>query len=273
MKMDFFSELPEGCGSVILSLLSPRDVCRSSAISKGFKSVADSDAVWDRFLPSDHREIVSRSVSPVPFSSKKQLYFRLADSPILLDGGKLSFALDKASGKKCFMLGARELTITWGSSPQYWKWMSLPQSTFSEVARLLAVCWFDITGKIEARLLSPKITYVAYLVFEMREVNYGFNSLPINASVRFVGEKGDKEEDEITNIIFLKPQQSGPEMSAARGLHPQKRMDNWMEIELGEFFNGRDSGEVEMRLMEVKRGNWKGGIVIEGIELRPKCVS
>lgn len=87
--MDFFSELPEGCVSDILSLSSPRDVCRSSAISKGFKSVADSDAVWDRFLPSDHREIVSRSVTPVPFSSKKQLYFCLADSPILLDGGKL----------------------------------------------------------------------------------------------------------------------------------------------------------------------------------------
>lgn len=272
--MDFFSELPEGCVSDILSLSSPRDVCRSSAISKGFKSVADSDAVWDRFLPSDHREIVSRSVTPVPFSSKKQLYFFLADSPILLDGGKLSFDLDKASGKKCFMLGARELTIIWGSSPEYWEWMSLPRSRFSEVACLLAVCWFEIKGKIDARLLSPKITYVAYLVFKMvRQINYGFNSLPINASVRFVGGKGDKEEDEITNIIFLKPQQSGPEMSATRGLHRKKRMDYWMEIELGEFFNGRGSGEVEMRLMEVERGNWKGGIIIEGIELRPKCVS
>lgn len=145
---------------------------------------------------------------------------------------------------------------------------------FSEVARLLQVCWFDIKGKIEARLLSPNITYVAYLVFKMMgQRNYGFDSLPVNASVRFVGEKGDKEEDEITNIIFLKPQQSGPERSAARGLHPQKRMDDWMEIELGEFFNGRDSGEVEMRLMEVERGNWKKGIIIEGIELRPKCVS
>ncbi|KAG5560579.1 hypothetical protein RHGRI_003785 [Rhododendron griersonianum] len=87
--MDFSSALPEGIVSDILSLTSPRDASRSSAISKGFKSVADSDAVWDRFLPSDHAAILSRSVSPVPSSTKKQLYTRLADCPILLDGGKL----------------------------------------------------------------------------------------------------------------------------------------------------------------------------------------
>lgn len=38
------------------------------------------------------------------------------------------FTSDKASGKKGFMLGARELPIIWGSSPKYWEWISLPQS-------------------------------------------------------------------------------------------------------------------------------------------------
>ena len=89
--MDYFSTLPEGCILDILSLTSPRDACRSSVISKEFKSVADSDALWDRFLPSDHREILSRAVAepPVVFSTKKQLYFRLAHSHILIDGGNL----------------------------------------------------------------------------------------------------------------------------------------------------------------------------------------
>ncbi|KAL7219928.1 hypothetical protein ACSBR2_012898 [Camellia fascicularis] len=89
-EMDYMSSLPEGLVSDILVYLkSPRDVCRSSAISWGFKSAADSDAVWDRYLPSDYREIISRSVSLLDISSKKHLYFLLADSSLLLDGGKL----------------------------------------------------------------------------------------------------------------------------------------------------------------------------------------
>lgn len=87
---DCFPALPESLVIIeILSRTSPRDVCRFSAISRGFKSVADSDNVWDRFLPSDHRKIISRSVYPVAFSTKKQLYFLLADGFVLLDGGKL----------------------------------------------------------------------------------------------------------------------------------------------------------------------------------------
>ncbi|KAI8537977.1 hypothetical protein RHMOL_Rhmol09G0065100 [Rhododendron molle] len=88
--MDNFSVLPEGCISQILSMTSPRDACRSSAIPSGFGAAANSDSVWEKFLPSDHRQIISRSVSPVVFfSTKKQLYFSLCDSPLLLGGGKL----------------------------------------------------------------------------------------------------------------------------------------------------------------------------------------
>ncbi|GFY82593.1 phloem protein 2-B10 [Actinidia rufa] len=223
--MDYFSTLPEGCVSDILSLTSPPDACRSSAISKGFKSVADSDAVWDRFLPSDHQAIISRAESPVVFSTKKQLFSRLAHSHILIDGGKLvtpisspfstymhtyilSFALDKKSGKKCYMIGARALSIIWGSSPQYWKWMSLPhQSRFLEVANLRDVCWLDIRGKLETRFLSPKTAYISYLVFKVAEQEYGLENLPAKAWVRVVGERAgdeDWDEDETTISVYLK---------------------------------------------------------------------
>ncbi|KAG5531267.1 hypothetical protein RHGRI_026022 [Rhododendron griersonianum] len=87
--MDNFYVLPEGCISQILSLTSPRDACRSSAISSLFKAAADSDGAWEKFLPSDYRQIMSRSVSPVAFPTKKHLYLSLCDSPLLLDGGKL----------------------------------------------------------------------------------------------------------------------------------------------------------------------------------------
>ncbi|KAI3704257.1 hypothetical protein L1987_74473 [Smallanthus sonchifolius] len=83
------SVLSEGCVSDILSNTSPRDACRAASISKEFNLAADSDAVWDRFLPPDHREVIARAVSPVVFDSKKQLYHRLSESYILLGRGYL----------------------------------------------------------------------------------------------------------------------------------------------------------------------------------------
>ncbi|KAL7219919.1 hypothetical protein ACSBR2_012891 [Camellia fascicularis] len=59
---------------ILVYLKSPRNVCRSLAISWGFKSAADADAVWDRYLLFDYREIISRFVSPLDFFSKKHLY-------------------------------------------------------------------------------------------------------------------------------------------------------------------------------------------------------
>jgi hypothetical protein len=43
-----------------------------------------------------------------------------------------------------------------------------------------------------------------------------------------------------------------------------------LEIELGEFFSGENDEEVKMSLMEVKGHHLKGGLIIEGIEIRPK---
>ncbi|KAG5560580.1 hypothetical protein RHGRI_003786 [Rhododendron griersonianum] len=58
-EMDFLSALPECLLTAILSRLSPRDVCCSAATGKELRSVAESDATWERFLPSDQEEIKS----------------------------------------------------------------------------------------------------------------------------------------------------------------------------------------------------------------------
>lgn len=41
-----------------------------------------------------------------------------------------SFSLDKVSGKKCYMLSARDLIIVWGDNPTYWRWTSEHNSRF-----------------------------------------------------------------------------------------------------------------------------------------------
>ncbi|KAK6791868.1 hypothetical protein RDI58_010949 [Solanum bulbocastanum] len=81
--------LPEGCMSKILSRTSLKDAARSSAVSLIFLSTAESDNIWETFVPSDYQQANSRSGSFMVFPSKKQLYFSLCDSSILLDGGKL----------------------------------------------------------------------------------------------------------------------------------------------------------------------------------------
>lgn len=255
--------LPEECMAHVLWLTSPKDACRSALVSSAFRSAAQSETLWERFLPHDYRQIISRSVSPVvPFSSKRELYFRLCDNPIFLDDGNLSFSLDKLSGKKCWMLGARLLDITWGDTPQYWEWNSLPESRFSEVAELILVWWLEIKGYIDTKILSPRTTYAAYLVYQLsEESNWGFHEeMPI--TVRVVNEQNQVVADE-HDVFLVDPPQDVPPQAQSRG-------DGWMEIELGQVFNQPDNATFEFRLRETESGVPKGGLIVEGIELRPK---
>ncbi|KAL6190299.1 hypothetical protein ACLB2K_036697 [Fragaria x ananassa] len=104
----------------------------------------------------------------------------------ILDMGQ-SFSLDKWSGKKCYMVPARDLVIGWADTPNYWKWISLPDSRFEEVAELVSVCWLEIRGKIDTRLLSPSTMYKAYLVFKSTAATYGFDYQPAEVSVGLIG--------------------------------------------------------------------------------------
>ncbi|KAI3915626.1 hypothetical protein MKX01_015451 [Papaver californicum] len=311
MKSDF-NNLPEGCISSILSLTSARDACRSCLVSSAFKSAAESDALWDVFLPKDYKEIIARcssssssptdsSSSGINFSSKKELYYRLCNEPLLIDGGRKSFALEKWSGKKCFMLGAKELFIIWGNTPKYWRWREYPGSRFAEVAELLAVCWLEFSGKVETRLLSPKTLYAAYLVLKFVEGAYGFDHPPAESIVKVVGGAGGSSSGASgERSVYLDPDGSrrrqlqvaphriglirrrfghilrpAPSMSRWEGQFPQERNDGWMEIEMGHFYNDgeedSEGSEVQMSLREIKGGHWKSGLIIQGIEIRPKA--
>ncbi|XP_078152573.1 F-box protein PP2-B3-like [Carex rostrata] len=126
------NRLPEECISHAISLTTPPDACISSVVSHAFRSAADSDATWQCFLSSDYSSFLSQSVDPVDYASKKELYFRLCDHPLLIDGGLMSFGLDKSSGAKCFMISARALTIIWSTDPSYWKWITLLDSRYSQ---------------------------------------------------------------------------------------------------------------------------------------------
>ncbi|KAM7488528.1 hypothetical protein LguiB_026012 [Lonicera macranthoides] len=260
--MGWFGELPEDCISKIISRTSPRDACRASSISWGFKSAVDSDGVWEQFLPSDCLEILSEMAVPVVFSTKKELYFHLSDSHVLLDGGKMSLSVGKESGKKCYMVGARQLAIALGDDPRSWARTSSPHSRFLEVAELLNVTYLEIRGKLQTKLLSQKTTYVVYFVFKFASETYGRELA--NTSIRYLNKR--------KNITYKEANTVAPQIqicgSGFRRLQ-SRRKDGWMEYEAGAFFNDcGDDGDVEMWFTSNQFR--KPGLIVEGIEFRPK---
>ncbi|KAF5206045.1 F-box protein pp2-b15 [Thalictrum thalictroides] len=279
--MTFYS-LPEECISTILALTTPLDVCRCLLISSSVRSSADSNIAWEKFLPTDYQNIMLTSVPPIhDFSSKKELYFRLCDS-ILIDQGKKNFWLERSTGKKCYMLSARELYIPWGHDLMHWSWKSIPQSRFAEAVELRTISWLEIMGKINAGMLSSKTTYIAYLVFKIADRAYGLDSIPSETLVQvgnqaacagttYLGHQNSQKQ-KLEQLYFSNRMQVlKSRVKEGNAKVPKDRKDGWMEIELGEFFidNG-DEGEVKMSLMEIKGSHLKGGLIVEGIEVRPK---
>ncbi|RWW33230.1 hypothetical protein GW17_00002052 [Ensete ventricosum] len=51
---------------------------------------------------------------------------------------------------------------------------------------------------------------------------------------------------------------------------PRTRDDGWMEIEMGEFLNDDYEQSVRFRFRQVTEMNWKWGLIVQGVEFRPK---
>ncbi|PHT62480.1 hypothetical protein T459_33697 [Capsicum annuum] len=276
--------LPEDCMVQILSFTSPHDACQLSLISTMVRDAAVSDLLWEKFLPSDYREIIERLVLPIVFASKKELFLKFF-SPLLIDGGSKSFSIDRATSKKCYMLSARELSITWSTNPLYWCWKPLLHSSrFPEGVELIMVCWLEIKGKINTRMLSPRTTYGAYLIVNLADRAFGLDSLPSEVSVNVDNHESkgivylrrnyaNNRKQELEMVLMRhrvetlrsRVDTGGQERSLC------EREDGWLEVELGEFYcDGVNHKEVTMCLKEVKGEHLKGGLIIEGVELRPK---
>ncbi|KAL0685201.1 hypothetical protein Bca4012_052049 [Brassica carinata] len=231
-----FDDLPEDCISNIVAFTSPRNACVSSSVSKTFESAARSDSVWEKFLPLDYTSLAPASRA---FSSKRELYFALCDH-FLIEDGKKSFWLEKGSGKKCVMLAARALWITWGSSPEYWQWISMPESRFEEVAELRNVCAFGMGGTMNTQVLSPGSHYSAYFVYKIRNRRHGFRDLPIQVGVGFKGQDMPKNF-----ICFDVSNDVNKQWPRKELMKSEKREDGWIEAEIGDFFNEEGCDEIE----------------------------
>ncbi|KAL4580552.1 hypothetical protein LXL04_016750 [Taraxacum kok-saghyz] len=254
-RIPIMKDLPHDCIVHILSYGSPLDACRLAVVSSAVKDAVESDVLWGGFLPSDYLEIISRCMCPVKYKSKKELFFKLTSS-LLIDGGLKTFSIEKATGKRCYMLSARDLYIAWSDNPLFWCWKPIPKSRFAEAVELRMTNWLEIEGKINTKILSQNTQYGAYVIIKLAHHRaYGLDVLPSKVSI----EVGQFHSQRTINLS-CKPN--------SKVFH--ERRDGWLEIELGQFYNdGICEKNVIMRLREVDGVHLKGGLLVEGIEIRP----
>ncbi|XP_044486306.1 F-box protein At2g02240-like [Mangifera indica] len=228
--MDMSVILPEEYISDAIFYTCARDACKFAVVSTVFKSAADSDAVWEKFLPSDYQEIISGSATPSMLTaqlSRKDPYLHRCHNPIIINNGTM--------------------------------WSSLQESRLGGVAELNFVLWLDVKGKIKTKILPPKTTYGAYLLFKLAESTSGFRTRPVKLGVYLDGIDNGK-----SRIVHLDPPRNKPTLS-------HNREDGWMEIEMREFFNGNgDDRMLICSVFDFKGLNSKRVLIVDGIELRPK---
>nr|GLL44205.1 F-box protein At2g02240-like [Ipomoea trifida] len=267
-------QLPEDCISEIVSFTSPVDAAVFSVISKRFKASSESDVVWIKFLPYDIEDYISRSSSYIPvFPTKKDLFLFLSNSPILLDGRRMSFSLDKKTGKKCFTIAPRVLTFTGVNDPMHFITVHEGISRFAEIGVLhLSENLREICGRISCRMLSEEIQYASYLVY--RTVLFGYFTPPVKGVCRFVENESREEAEERASLISLDAR--GDSHFLLGTFVPRNRPDGWLEVEIGSFFNvGRNPdnlGEVESIIFAMGDFSMYLNIIVQGIEFRPKPI-
>ncbi|VYS51818.1 unnamed protein product [Arabidopsis thaliana] len=256
--------LPEGCISNIISFTSPEDACVAAAVSKIFESAVKSDIVWEKFLPADYEFLIPPLRA---FSSKKELYFSLCSDPLLIEDGKMSLWLEKASGKRCIMLSATAMNLSsMADMSQRFLWIPCPESRFETVAALREAYRFEFNCRMNTRVLSPRTRYSVYIVFKKADNWCGFKGVSIEAVVGIVGEESFR------SFICFDTHGKGQARKRKVVAKPELREDGWMETEIGEFYNEgglMSSDEVEISTVEGKYAQQKRGLVILGIEIRP----
>lgn len=132
------------------------------------------------------------------------------------------------------------------------------------MAELVNICWLDISYTLDMEKLSPHTNYASYLVYKFTEENSGFEFPPGNSCAGITGEEN------VISKTYLVPEED-QEGSEKADQYPMMRSDGWMEVELGECFidEMETFGEIEMWFKETS-DSWKSGLIVQGIEVRPK---
>ncbi|KAL8508477.1 hypothetical protein ACS0TY_018923 [Phlomoides rotata] len=201
-------------------------------------------------LPHNCEEILKHADSPVDRSLPEKLVEQL-NAGVYLNQKRKKYWVEKESNCNCFISFAQDLSITWGEDNRFWHWPLLKESSDEHlvVAELLDVCWLEVHGRFEIANLSPRQLYEIVFVVKLKDPAYGWE---VPVTLRLTLPDGSQQKH--TENFMEKP----------RG--------RWIEIPAGELKNlGGKAGEIEFSLYEYEGGEWKKGLVIKEVRIRPKA--
>nr|GMC61440.1 putative late blight resistance protein homolog R1B-17 [Ipomoea batatas] len=163
--------------------------------------------------------------------------------------------------KMSVFLEATSLYIPHVDNSEYWSWT---RDSGHKVAVLLGVCWLDIRGKLDTRRLHKITSYSVYLIFKFKWKPQRLDTA--FTSVRYIKDKINCSENRRCQVFLAKRRSSKDP-----GQFPNRRHDGWKEIKLGDFYvsSRNEDDELEMRLWSTENVQWKSGLIVKGIEVRP----
>ncbi|CAI9275004.1 unnamed protein product [Lactuca saligna] len=202
--------------------------------------------------PMEYEEIIEMAdrEQSLVYTNKRELKLLLS-SGVRVDWGRRWFSLSKKE-QNCEMISASEFSF---QDPGTVEWIPYSTSRFSEVAKIEGTNNLQIEVDIETILLSPGITYAAYLVFKFihrfSDVSHFDESSEITSSQpTFVGlQYKFKDADESSFSHFADWTENG-----------------WMMIELCQFVSYGKVAKLELLLEGIPSYNI---ILLEGIQFLP----
>lgn len=267
-KGGVLGELPEVCIAMILGFLSPRDVAKLACVCRSFRAASTYDVVWERVLQRcpRFRDILALdpAVDPAQFTSRKQIFDQLC-KPLIHANHTQAVWIDRKTGGLCWSIAARGLRIVWGFDLRYWEWLPDQSSLFPEVARLLNVCWFEVTHEIELSL-PPGAYTVTWRLFlgDLR----GWHNEPAHFSFT----KNDDESTECKCHIDPRPAVSSQPVAQFRLPAAIRVIETgWTEYDVAEFSvaKGEETCSLKFSFIARESRGWKSGLYLDGVDIRP----
>ncbi|KAL3376021.1 hypothetical protein AABB24_002792 [Solanum stoloniferum] len=202
-------------------------------------------------LPHRCSEILKDASMDVHTYCKDKLYDILYQGIVFSDG-KTKYWVDKETGKNCFVLFAKNLTIIDQMDHRKWTWQRSKEDMSAEIAVMGEVKLLSVHGSFNTEFLSPDTKYKVEFVLRFRKGKHvsGWSKNPVRSVLIPPGKTWNEAIQNKVNLAEKGSQKS-------------------FVILAGEFFNPRfnSHGDIQFHLDENKE--WKTGLVIKGVKITP----
>ncbi|CAA7045272.1 unnamed protein product [Microthlaspi erraticum] len=147
------------------------------------------------------------------------------------------------------MIYARNLGITWSDNSEYWSLQSLQYgASCVEAAVLRNVCWLDVNGTFDTRVLTPGTRYEVVYVVKLEDTASGWET-PVNLKLTLPCNRAQERSVRLNVYIGR----------------------SWVAIPAGEFITTpQNAGQISFSMYETASNSWKKGLIVKGVEIRPK---